>query len=101
MLLAIGCHVLQPVWWASRHMSNAVCCVRFSVVIETLVQSFHVFTCSAASTMQLLQELSAKSVKGAVLAAVAAAFEDFRCELQQAQQSCITAVPDLNTAVQE
>uniref|UniRef100_A0A383V972 Uncharacterized protein n=1 Tax=Tetradesmus obliquus TaxID=3088 RepID=A0A383V972_TETOB len=49
---------------------------------------------------QLLQESSAAAVKAAVLAAVAGAFEDFRCELQLAQQSCNTAVSRATAAAQ-
>jgi hypothetical protein len=50
--------------------------------------------------MQLLQESSAAAVKTAVLAAVAEAFEDFRYELQKAQQSCNAAVASASAAAQ-
>jgi hypothetical protein len=56
--------------------------------------------CAAALVVQLLQQLSAGAVKGAVLDAVAGAFEDFRCELQLAQQSCNTAVASASAAAQ-
>lgn len=56
--------------------------------------------CTGALAVQLLQESSAAAVKAAVLAAVAGAFEDFRCELQLAQQSCNTAVSRATAAAQ-
>jgi hypothetical protein len=55
---------------------------------------------AAAVCVQLLQESSATSVKTAVLAAVAEAFENFRYELQLAQQSCNTAVASASAAAQ-
>jgi hypothetical protein len=55
---------------------------------------------AVAVCVQLLQESSASAVKTAVLAAVAEAFEDFRYELQEAQQSCNTAAASGSAAAQ-